>query len=456
VNALDRVHTQIDSNFSSHLEKAREFLRIPSVACQTVQLNLAADWLTGYMESIGATVNVVRGDHPPLLICRFHRSKPKTLLVYGMYDVQPADGQGWTSPPFDAALGIVDGEEAIIGRGACNSKGPLVGLLNAIASIVQADDLPLNILFLIEGEEESGSPALIDYVRANRSLLAADAALDPFWAEYGTDVDRPTLSLGTKGILAAEVKASSGEWGGPTKRPVHSSVGGWLASPTWRLIKAMATVVDKRERIRIPGFEDEIRIGAEDEQILHLLATKLTYEQVLSLTGSSRLKAGQRPLDLLRRYFFKPTVSIAFSSDQGPDVIPTCASAQLVFRLVPGMQPQVAIERLRSHLVHGGFGDIQTELLYAYPGARVSLHEDVVQSMILAYKFHNQEAQILPFSASATPYFLFSDVLGIPFVWGGLGRAGRSHAPDEFATTEGLRLFEKSLATFLYRFADSR
>jgi acetylornithine deacetylase/succinyl-diaminopimelate desuccinylase-like protein len=83
------------------------------------------------------------------------------------------------------------------------------------------------------------------------------------------------------------------------------------------------------------------------------------------------------------------------------------------------------------------------------------MHEPVVQSMIKAYRYHGYEPQVLPLSPSATPYYLFTDVLGIPYVWGGLGRAGRSHAPDEFATVEGLRIFEKSIATFLYMFADS-
>ncbi|MBC8492285.1 MAG: M20/M25/M40 family metallo-hydrolase [Chloroflexi bacterium] len=452
---LDRVHAHIDNQFQRHLAKAQEFLQKPSISAERVGLSETAEWLVRHIKPMAGTIELVQGRIAPLIITRLISSKPKTLLVYGMYDVQPVEPSLWSSPPFGAEIHKIDNEDAIIARGACNSKGPLIGFLNAVQAIIESDELPLNLILAIEGEEEIGSFTISEYFARNKGQLKADAALDPFWAEYGTDVDRPTLTLGTKGVLTVDLIVRGGEWGGPIAHPVHSSVAGWLASPVWRLVKVLATIINDNEEVLVEGLQDEIQVSPEDEQLLSSLAASFNGQRILSIEGASRFKWSLQPIDLLRKYFFSTTVSVGISTQTESDIIPTEARARLVLRLTPGMHPVAAFERLQRHLLRNGYPDIQLEFIQGYPGTRVSMHEPVVQSMIKAYRYHGHEPQVLPLSASATPYYLFTDVLGIPYVWGGLGRAGRSHAPDEFATVEGLRIFEKSVATFLYMFADS-
>jgi acetylornithine deacetylase/succinyl-diaminopimelate desuccinylase-like protein len=116
------------------------------------------------------------------------------------------------------------------------------------------------------------------------------------------------------------------------------------------------------------------------------------------------------------------------------------------------MTPDHTVEMVRRHLSAHGYADFEVRQLAGYPASRTDLSSDVVQSLIAAYRYHGCEPQVLPLLASATPYYLFSEVLGIPYTWGGLGRAGGSHSVDEFASVAGLQLFEKSVVTFLHQF----
>jgi acetylornithine deacetylase/succinyl-diaminopimelate desuccinylase-like protein len=452
---LEKVHDHIDQVFGLHVAKAQEFLRKPSISAEGIGLEETAQWLSEHIQAIGGRSELIQGQRAPLVLARFGQSKPKTLLVYGMYDVQPVDESGWTSPPFAAEIRRLGDEDVIVARGACNSKGPLIGFLNAVHATAQVDELPVNLILTIEGEEEIGSPSLHSLYLDNREALKADAAFEPFWAEYGTDVVKPTLSLGTRGILSVDLVCRGGEWGGPVTHPVHSSVAGWLASPTWRLIKALATLVDDEENITIEGFQDEVVMRPEDEELLSKLASSFNGEDILKLEGACRFKHSLEPLDLLRKYYFSPTLSISVSAQTDADVIPAEARAQLLVRLVPEMRPQTTAETLRRHFVRHGYSDIEVVALQGYPGARTSMKEPVVQSMLRAYRYHGCEPQVLPLLPSATPYYLFTEVLRIPYIWGGLGRAGGSHAPDEFASVNGLRLFEKSIVTFMYMFANA-
>jgi acetylornithine deacetylase/succinyl-diaminopimelate desuccinylase-like protein len=447
------VHDYIDRHFPEHLAQTQEFLRIPSTAADAGRSE-AARWVEHFLHSLGARPERAGPEKAPVLFARLDAGRPKTLLVYGMYDVQPVDAASWHSPPFAAAIRDLPGVgQCVVARGACNSKGPLAAFLNALRAVREAGELPVNLILTIEGEEESGSPFLPRFYQENKDWLRADAAFEPFWAEYGTDVDRPTLALGTKGVVACEVVCRGGDWGGPTIHPVHSSVGAWLASPTWRLVKALGTLLNEREEITVAGIDAEVLPPRpEDEALLTRLQATYDESKALNTLGARRFKYDLRGVDLLRRYLFSPALQVVPPCQSAGDIIPPEARAEVIVRLVPDMHPGRTVDTLRRHLTACGYGDLAVRELVGYPAARTSLNADVVQSLLAAYRYHHCAPQIWPLLASATPYYLFSDVLGIPFVSGGLGRAGGSHSVDEFASVSGLRLFEKSVVTFLYQF----
>ncbi len=456
---LQEIYARIDQSFPEHLERVRDFLRQPSVSALGLGLVETAAMVKAAIEEAGGVVELAGRPQAPIVFGRFDQGKPKTLLMYGMYDVQPADEHGrWSSPPFAAEIHeLPDLGPCIIARGALNSKAPLMGFLNTLQVMTELDALPLNLKLTIEGEEEIGSPTLPTFYRENKERLRADAAFEPFFCQDRRG--RPVVSLGVKGILALELECKGGQWGGPAKRAVHSSLGAWLASPVWRLVKALATLVDEDEQVLVDGFyADMVPPSPEEEELLARLAQELDEEAILKELDARRFKGDLRGVELLRRLMYWPCLNITgisagYTGPGGKTIIPHRAKAKLDVRLVPNMEPNDIAAKLKTHLTKHGYTEIELRTTEGYPWARTPLQAHVVQSLIQAYRYHGYEPEIHPMEASATPYYLFTRVLNLPFAWGGLGHGGRSHSVDEYCTVEGLRAYEKSLATFLWMFA---
>src|SRR5919112_6297761 len=164
-----------------------------------------------------------------------------------MYDVQPADEPGWTSAPFAAVTANVSGAgPSIVARGAANSKGSLASFLLALASARRVSDPPVEIVFLVDGEEELGSPNLPHVMSERRADLVASAAFDMDLTADRRDI--PEVYLGCKGIVSLMLSCSGGEWGGPVGRALHSSEGAVISSPAWSLVRVLAALVDEAHR----------------------------------------------------------------------------------------------------------------------------------------------------------------------------------------------------------------
>jgi acetylornithine deacetylase/succinyl-diaminopimelate desuccinylase-like protein len=451
------LDARVDADFHEHLQRAKEFLRIPSVFSRTADLVAAADYVSTLLRKIGATVDWAGRPDAPIVYARLDQGMEKTLLVYGMYDVQPAEQDGWTTPPFEPTVRDVPGlGDCLFARGACNSKGPLIAFINALGTVMRScGSLPINLVFTIEGEEEEGSASLDAFYRENRRDLKADAAFEPFWAEYGTDVDRPTVALGTKGSVSFELVCHGGDWGGPTERPVHSSVAAWIGSPTWRLLRATSQLVDEWGNIAIPALQAPLACSDEDEGLLRKLAQTLDESKLLALSTARRFKYPLHGVDLLRKYYFSPTIHLLEFPATDGEVVPPVASAKLFIRLTPGLAPPAAVDLVKAYLADRGFDDIRVVDLGGYPGVRTPLQDPVNSALLRAYRARGCDPQIIPLFASSTPYYVFTEILNLPYASGGLGKAGGSHGVDEYCTVEGLRLFEQSIITFLFLFASS-
>jgi len=458
---LHEIHARIDQRFPEHLERVRAFLRQPSVSAEGLGLVETAHMVEAAIQEAGGQVELAGRPQAPIVFGQFDVGRPKTLLVYGMYDVQPADEAGkWSSPPFAAEVrNWPDLGPCIIARGAFNSKGPLMGFLNTLQVMSEMDALPLNLKLTIEGEEEIGSPTLPAFYRENKARLKADAAFEPFFCQDRRG--KVIMTLGVKGVLSLELICEGGDWGGPTKRAVHSSAGSWLASPAWRLIKALATLVDENEEVLVEGFYDDVvPPDPEEEKLLTRLTQTFDERLALKEMDARRFKHNLHGADLLRRLMFWPCLNIngissGYTGPGNKTIIPHRARAKLDVRLVPNMEPEDITNKIKAHLAKHGYGDIRVRLAEGYPWARTPLHADVVQCLIRAYRHHGYEPEIHPLEPSATPYYLFTRILNLPFAWGGLGHGGRSHSVDEYCTVEGLRAYEKSLATFLWLFSSS-
>ncbi|MCC6188706.1 MAG: M20/M25/M40 family metallo-hydrolase [Anaerolineales bacterium] len=455
----ERTHAYLDDHWNEHLDRTRAFLRQPSISAQSIGLRETADCLRAWLEARGAQVSYYGSAQQPIIHAEWAAGARKTLLVYGMYDVQPVDDQIWTTPPFAAEIWHHPaGGESLVARGACNSKGPLMACLHAIEALRATGGLPVNIKWTIEGEEEIGSLALPEFYQTHRSMLAADAAFEPFWSQLQPG-GAPRVTLGTKGVIGLEVVCRAGDWGGP-RGVVHSSAGTLLGSPAWRLVQALATLVNGQQELVVEGIPPLGEMLPGDDELLRTMAATINPDEYRAQLGTNRLKRDYSPYELLRQDQFAPVLNInglhsGYLGVGSHTIIPNTARALCDLRMAPGMKVAETYEAVRRHLACHGFEDIEVTMDSGYPAARTPLAAPVVQALCQAYQAHGFEPLVRPMEPSATPYYLFTDVLGLDFAWGGLGTASGSHGPDEWCSLAGLRALEKSLTTFLMAFAAS-
>lgn len=458
IEEIKRVHGHIDENFPSHLEACRAFLRQKSISATGEGLRETARMVGERIAEIGGTFRFCGPEDFPIVYGRVDVGAAKTLIVYGMYDVQPAEEEKWSSPPFAAEVrNLPQLGPCIVARGAVNSKGALAGLFNALKSIQAADRLPVNLIFTIEGEEEIGSPHFADFIRDHREELKGTGVVDFDFSEDARK--KVSLHLGLKGIVYLDLACRGGKKGGPAES-IHSSASAWVSSPVWRLIQALNTLVDENERILIEGFEEKVApISPADLELLDRLKSVFDEKAFLREMKAVGFKYPIGGVDLLKKGLYAPIINIdgihaGYQGKGTKTVLPRSAYAKLDIRFGPDLEPGEVIEKFRRHLDRLGYEDIEAKVRDNYTWSKTEVGEEIVQKLIAAYRMHGREPEVWPMATWAAPYFVFSRNLQLPVVSGGLGHGGRQHSADEFMTVEGLRDFEKFVVTFLCKMAE--
>lgn len=456
------IFDQIERDFDRHLEELRRFIRQPSVSAEDAGIAEMATLVRDKIRSLGASCELVETGGNPVVYGYLDAGAPRTVLFYELYDVQPANEAGWIVPPFSGEL--VDLPEhglSVVGRGAFNSKGCLAGFLNVLEAFARAGTPPpVNVRFLIEGEEEIGSRNLPGFINAHADALrACDCVFMPY---FGEDASGKTiLYLGFKGLLYVEMICAGGDWGGPATREIHAMHNAWIANPAWRLVRALSTLKDAGERTTVDGYYDAVRPPTPDEAAL-LASLEATFDPATPLRelGVRRYKnPGLAGIDLLKQYLYEPSLNIdgihaGYAGDGTLTIIPREARAKLDARLVPDMAPERVLAALRRHLDARGFHDIVLRVQNAYPPSQTAPAAPPVRALIRAARAWAPGAvEIWPRSAGAAPHYLFTRVLGLPVAFGGLGHGGRSHSANEYVTVEGLRRHERGIAAFLMELA---
>ena len=450
---LRRVHDRIDEDFPAHLERCRAFLRQKSISASGEGIRETAAVVKGFVEELGGAVRYGGTEDFPIVYGRVDAGRPKTLIVYGMYDVQPVEEAKWTSPPFAAEIRELPRlGPCVIARGAVNSKGALAGVFNALRSVKDEGGLPVNLVFVVEGEEEIGSLHLEPFIRERRDELTGLGVVD---FDFSQDSNRKvSLHLGLKGIVYLDLKCRGQKTFGPSES-VHSSVSAWIASPVWRLVHALSSIVDEDENILIEGFDENAApVGDTDLRILEDLARTFNEREFLREMRGLGFKHKATGVELLKKGLYSPIINIdgltaGYSGVGTKTVLPRVATAKVDIRFGPNMEPAEVIDKFKRHLARRGFEDIEVTVRDNYTWSKTDAGEDVVDRMVGAYRRHGVEPEIWPMATWAAPYFVFSRILRLPLVSGGLGHGGRQHSPDEYMTVEGLRDFEKFVATFL-------
>lgn len=423
------VDNYLESNLTTSLDELKTLCAQPSVAAQNLGMAETARMVKGMLEARGFEADLYETGGYPVVIAQRQGTIAKTLLIYNHYDVQPAEPFDlWTSPPFEPE----EREGKVFGRGISDDKGHFVSRLLAIDALLNVyGDLPCNIKFILEGEEEIGSVHLPQFIEAHQELLAADACI---WEFGGVDHrDIPMQYLGLRGICYVELSVQT------AAMDVHSGLGGSIfPNAAWRLNWALSTLKDREEHIRLPGFYDQILPPSErDIQMLSELPP--ISEEYRSRYGVDQfLKDFQNETELRVASVFEPTCTICglTSGYQGPGsktVLPAKASAKVDFRLVPNQTPKQVLKQLREHLDKEGFPDVEIEFLGGGPPARTDPDHPFVKLVVeTSTDAFGETMQLVPMVGGSGPNHAFVNTLKLPVVTTGIGYpGGNAHAPDE-------------------------
>jgi acetylornithine deacetylase/succinyl-diaminopimelate desuccinylase-like protein len=447
-----RAWEQIDADFDDHLDTIRRFLQRHTVSASDDDMLAGAEFVAALVEGAGGTAEIIPTSGHPAVLGRIEGDGP-TLLRYGMYDVQPADEPGWTSPPFAAVTANVSGVgPSIVARGAANSKGSLASFLLAMASARRVSDLPANLIFLVDGEEELGSPNLPHVMSDRRDDLAAEAAFD-----MDLTADRRGVSevyLGCKGIVSFILSCSGGEWGGPVGRALHSSEGAVIASPAWSLLRALTALNDAAGRNAIDGL-GPATVPHEDEELLDTLARDFDPAAHLEESNALAYSGPDGARSLLGALMYEPVLNLnGFSAGSitGKTIVPHSARAALDLRIPYGTDADSVVAGIES-IVAKTSPDVMVDGVQLCPPSRTTANSPVARAMVESQRDAGPQPQVWPSAPWWAPFYLFEQVLGLPFASGGVGHAGRAHAADEYATISGLRAHMRQSIAFLHRFA---
>lgn len=425
---MDELYKYIEDHQDEYIAWLQELCRIPSVAAQNRGMEEAAKQVLDSLKLHNkAQAMLIETDGYPVVFGGVKGKGKRVLSFYNHYDVQPEDPIDlWDLPPFDSE--IVDGK--LIARGSADNKGNLVARIAAVHAYQQVyGELPINIKFIVEGEEEIGSPNLEGFAEKNADLIQADGCVWEFG--YKNADGRQQVSLGVKGMAYVELSCKG------ANTDLHSANAAVIENPAWRLIWALQSMKDESNKVKIPGFyEDVLNPTDRDAQLIQeLIYSEKEMKERLEIDHFVNGAEGE---ELKTQLIFSPTCNICgfesgYTGEGAKTVLPSEAKVKLDFRLVPNQDPYKVVEQLRSHLDHHGFNDIEiTPLGLEFP-ARTEPNDPLAKSVISATKdVMGMDPTVMPMSPGTGPMYELCQKLGIPAVSVGVGHfASNNHAPNE-------------------------
>lgn len=420
-------------NHGKLLGELMEFLRIPSISTDTTHAEdilKAVNFLKNKLDILGFDrVKVFpTSGHPILYAEKFVNQGSPVLLIYGHYDVQPPDPLNeWKNPPFDPFLE----DDHIYARGASDMKGQIWAAISAIESILKTDSLPVNIKFLIEGEEEIGSPSLENFLNEHKSMLKCDFVLNPDAGMLAPD--KPTITYSLRGLAYFELKII-----GP-KADLHSGIfGGVIDNPANVLSKVIAGMHDEKGRVTLPNFYDAVREISDDErhQISKLGMDSTFYK---TLTGVAAL-GGEEGFTPIERVGVRPSLDVngiyaGYIEKGAKTIIPAYAMAKISTRLVTDQEPEQVHQSLRAYLKQNVPSTVKWELdfLSGAPGYMVQDNAPGVDLFIQALqKTWGVEPLLKPEGGSIPVATSMKNILEVDSIITGFGLPDdQIHSPNE-------------------------
>lgn len=444
------VTDRIRQSRQRHLDELFDWLRIPSISAKSEHkqdVRAAADWLAERMREAGLqTVEVVPTAGHPIVLGEW-RGAPEgaeTLLVYGHYDVQPPEPlDEWKSAPFEPE--VRDGR--MYARGSVDDKGQVYLHLKAVeAQLAEHGSLPVNVVFVIEGEEEVGSPHLAEFLAGNRERLRCDAVLISDTTMFAPGL--PSITTGLRGLAYMEVRVQ-----GPATDLHSGAYGGAVVNPANALAKIIARLHDERGRVTVPGFYDRVReLSAEEREAIKKLP--FTEERLREEVGAPAL-AGEQGYGALERIWIRPTLDVngllsGYTGEGAKTVLPARAMAKVSMRLVPE-QDYREVERLFTEYVRSLAPEGVTVEVEALHGGQPWFAEPdgpLFGAASRALEAAFGQAPVYIREGGSIPIVqAFQETFGVPAVLIGFGLPGENaHAPNEWMSLDNYHVGIEAIA----------
>jgi acetylornithine deacetylase/succinyl-diaminopimelate desuccinylase-like protein len=438
-----------------HHAELFELLRIPSISTRTEyapDVVRTAEWVRAALERIGLTARVHTTPGHPIVVGEW-RDAPDapTVLIYGHYDVQPPEPLDlWQSPPFEPELR--DGR--IYARGAMDDKGQVFLHMKALeAHLVVRGALPVNIVLVIEGEEEIGSPNLLQFIRDNTDMLAADATVISDSAMFAPGL--PTILASLRGVAYLQVDAH-----GPATDLHSGSYGGAVVNPATELARLLGSLHDDNGHVAVDGFYD--RVSEWDPDVIAQMR-ELPFEDdgLRAETGAPAL-GGESGFTTLERLWTRPTCDVhgllaGYTGDGAKTVLPSTAMAKLSCRLVPDQNPEEIHRLIEQHLlgrVSPGVTLKVTHLNGSRPW-RADVRGPLLNAAQRALASVFPKAPVIVGEGGSLPVVTeFAKTLGTPVLLVGFGLPGHNaHAPNEWIAEENIFLGARAMAALWDEYA---
>ena len=441
----------MDNNFNKLISDLQILIRQPSVSAKNEGIEECAKLVAKMLKKSGIHSEILRikkGIAPVVYgEVKSKKNSKKTLLFYNHYDVQPVEPIDlWDDAPFS---GKIKGNK-IFGRGASDDKGELITRIKAVEAFLKTEgDVPCNIKFLIEGEEETGSANIDRYLKKFQKKFSCDGVIWEFG--YVDSKNRPIVGLGMKGLLFVELSKEE------SKIDVHSSLAVIIKNPAWRLIEAVNSLRDSTGKILIKDWYKEVKpFSKKDMELLKAESLdEFSFKKEFGITDFVNKKKG---LELKKALAGDPTCNIAgmnsgYTGKGAKTVLPSKAIIKLDFRLVPKMDPKKQIARLRQHLKKHGYEDIKIKVYHGEAAARTEPEIPFVKNVkSSADKIFG--SSILNVSNAGTgPMHSFVKFLKAPCISiGSTYIFSKIHSPNEFTRIDLLKKTTKCICLIIQKF----
>ena len=443
----------VDANMDTLIRDLQMLIRQPSVSAKNEGIEKCAKLVQKLLKKSGVKSEILRLKKgiAPIVYgeIKSKQNPSKTLMFYNHYDVQPAEPFDlWDDPPFS---GIRKGNK-IFGRGATDDKGELITRIKAVEACLKArGDVPCNIKFVIEGEEETGSAHIEEYLKKYKKKFSCDGVIWEFG--YVDAKNRPIIGLGMKGLLFVELSVRE------SIRDAHSSLAVLIKNPAWRLIEAIKTFRDIDGKILIKDWYKEVTPFSKND--LELIRKEPFDENVFRKEfGIQSFVGGKKGMNAKKALVGGATCNIAgfisgYVGDGAKTVLPGNALVKIDFRLVPKMDPKKQVLRLKRHLKSNGFDDVTIKVFHGEAAARTNSSNPFVSQVKDAADKSFGKSILNVSNAGTGPMYPFVDILNAPCISiGSTYMFSRIHSPNEFARIDLLKKTTKCMCLIMDNFGN--